>query len=212
MMALTMAGTTIAPEVRRKRGRPRSVDAHRRILDATLAICAIEGFRDLTIESVARTAGVGKSTIYRHWRSKKELVQEAIARESLNLGRNMDSGDLEKDLRTFIANLVALLSSPTGHAIARLVGEAQANPAVATLVAATWDVHRRGALVTLLEAHRSDEQQLRATIDPERVSEAVFGSLFMRRIIMGASLGEADVNAVSDLVLHGMLVRSPGGA
>ncbi|MDA8398001.1 MAG: TetR/AcrR family transcriptional regulator [Actinomycetota bacterium] len=211
MMALTMAGTTTAPEVRRKRGRPRSVDAHRRILDATLAICAIEGFRDLTIESVARTAGVGKSTIYRHWRSKKELVQEAIARESLNLGRNMDSGDLEKDLRAFIANLVALLSSPAGHAIAQLVGEAQANPAVATLVAATWDVHRRGALVALLEAHRS-EQQIRPTIDPERVSEAVFGSLFMRRIIMGASLGEADVNAVSDLVLHGMLVRSPGGA
>ncbi len=211
MMALTMAGTTISPEVRRKRGRPRSVDAHRRILDATLAICAIEGFRDLTIESVARTAGVGKSTIYRHWRSKKELIQEAIARESLNLGRNVDSGDLEKDLRTFIANLVVLLSSPAGHAIANLVGEAQANPAVATLVAATWDVHRRGALVTLLEAHRS-ELEIRSTIDPERVSEAVFGSLFMRRIIMGASLGEADVNAVSDLVLHGMLVRSPGGA
>ena len=211
MMALRLAETTTAPEVRRKRGRPRSVDAHRRILDATLSICASEGYRDLTIESVARNAGVGKSTIYRHWRSKKELIQEAIARESLNLGRNMDSGDLEKDLRTFIANLVELLSSPAGHAIAHLVGEAQSNPAVAALVAATWDVHRRGALVNLLEAHKPD-QDVRDTVDPERVSEAVFGSLFMRRIIMGANLGEADVNAVADLVLHGMLAPRTAGA
>ncbi|MDA8117509.1 MAG: TetR/AcrR family transcriptional regulator [Actinomycetota bacterium] len=208
MMALDLAGTTIAPEVRRKRGRPRSVDAHRRILDATLAICAAEGYRDLTIESVARTAGVGKSTIYRHWRSKRELIQEAIARESESLGRNMDSGDLEKDLRTFISNLVGLLSSPTGSAIAHLVGEAQSNPSVGALVAATWDVHRRGALVKLLESHMP-QSEVRAGVDAERVSEAVFGSLFMRRIIMGATLGEADVEAVADLVLHGMLAPVP---
>ncbi len=204
MMALDLTGKTIAPEVHRKRGRPRSVDAHRRILDATLSICATEGYRDLTIESVARNAGVGKSTIYRHWRSKRELIQEAIARESENLGRNMDSGDLEKDLRTFIANLVRLLSSPTGSAMAHLVGEAQSNPTVGALVAATWDVHRRGAVVKLIESH-VPEMEVRAGVDPERVSEAIFGSLFMRRIIMGAVLGEADVDQVADLVLHGML-------
>ena len=213
MTVLDLVGTTIAPGVRRKRGRPRSVDAHRRILNATLSICAMEGYRDLTIESVARTAGVGKSTIYRHWRSKGELIQEAIARQADSLGRNVDSGDLEKDLRTFVANLVELLSSPTGSAIAHLVGEAQSNHAVAELVAASWDVHRRGALVNLLESHLPDGE-VRTSIDPERVSEAVFGSLFMRKIIMGATLGQADVDAVPSQVdadeIRRMMLGIPG--
>ena len=60
-------------------GRPRSDEAHKAILDATLELLAEVGFSALKVEGVASRAGVGKATIYRRWRSKLPLVVEAFS-------------------------------------------------------------------------------------------------------------------------------------
>jgi AcrR family transcriptional regulator len=65
------------PEARRP-GRPRSAKAHRAILDAALALLVEQGYHGLSMEAVAARAGVGKTTIYRRWPSKQEIVIEAI--------------------------------------------------------------------------------------------------------------------------------------
>ncbi len=51
------------------RGRPRSADAHRAILAATLKLIAEVGYEKLTLGEVASVAGAGKATIYRRWPS-----------------------------------------------------------------------------------------------------------------------------------------------
>src|SRR5262245_51965811 len=61
------------------RGRPRSEHSHEAILDAVLRLLEDEGYGALTIEGVARQAGVGKQTIYRWWKCRAELVLEAYA-------------------------------------------------------------------------------------------------------------------------------------
>ena len=81
----------------RGRGRPRSPEAHLAILTATLQLLGEQGFRGLTIEGVAERAGVGKTTIYRRWPSKTELVAEAIA-QIRPPSAPPDSGSLEGDL------------------------------------------------------------------------------------------------------------------
>ena len=63
----------------RRPGRPRERRADRAIVDAALEIFADEGYHALTIEAVAARAGVGKTTIYRRWPGKKELVIDALA-------------------------------------------------------------------------------------------------------------------------------------
>ena len=63
----------------RKPGRPRSARAHQAILAAALALLAEEGFEAMSMEGVAALAGVGKSTIYRRWASKEELLIEAVS-------------------------------------------------------------------------------------------------------------------------------------
>ena len=88
-----------ASEVRRPAGpgRPRSQEAHRAILKATLELLGEQGFRGLTMERVAERAGVGKTTIYRRWPSQTELVAEAIG-QIRPPSAPADSGSLEGDL------------------------------------------------------------------------------------------------------------------
>lgn len=68
---------TCAPA--RRPGRPRERRADHAIIGSALEIFAEDGYHALTIEAVAARAGVGKTTIYRRWPGKKELVIDALA-------------------------------------------------------------------------------------------------------------------------------------
>jgi AcrR family transcriptional regulator len=68
-----------APETNRRPGRPRSEQAERAIIDATLDVFAEKGFDGVCVELVAARAGVGKATIYRRWSNKEELLLAAFA-------------------------------------------------------------------------------------------------------------------------------------
>src|SRR5260370_13724440 len=63
----------------RRAGRPRSQQADRAIIEATLEVFAESGAGGLCIEKVAAKAGVGKATIYRRWPGKEDLLLDAIA-------------------------------------------------------------------------------------------------------------------------------------
>jgi len=92
-------------------GRPRSEEAHRAILDATLELLAEVGFSAMTVEGVASRAQVGKATIYRRWPSKLPLVVEAFGQ--LPGFEEVDTGSLAEDLKKMIrAYLQAFNASP----------------------------------------------------------------------------------------------------
>ncbi|HUP60903.1 MAG TPA: helix-turn-helix domain-containing protein [Thermoanaerobaculia bacterium] len=65
--------------MKRGRGRPRREGADEEILGVALAMLREKGYRDLTVDAVAEHAGVAKTTIYRRWPSKGELVAAALA-------------------------------------------------------------------------------------------------------------------------------------
>ncbi|GAA2819856.1 TetR/AcrR family transcriptional regulator [Saccharopolyspora taberi] len=62
---------------------PRNPDRADRILDAAAALMLRLGYRKVTIEDVAKQAGIGKGTVYLHWRTKKELFYALLLRESI---------------------------------------------------------------------------------------------------------------------------------
>lgn len=76
-------------------GRPRSTEAHRRVLQAALALAGRHDYQDITMELVAREAEVAKTTLYRWWKSKAELMLEATSTEPLSVP---DTGSLRGDL------------------------------------------------------------------------------------------------------------------
>src|ERR1700689_1994006 len=81
-----------------QRGRPRSEQSHRAILDAANEILEERGFADLTIDEVAHRAGVSKPTIYRRWPPKGTLVFEAFSGDFLGRQPVPDTGTLRGDL------------------------------------------------------------------------------------------------------------------
>lgn len=79
------------------RGRPRDPEVTAAILDAAARMLGDVGYARMSIEAVARAAGVGKTAIYRRYRSKAELSAAAMAR----LRRPeapVDGGDARNDL------------------------------------------------------------------------------------------------------------------
>jgi AcrR family transcriptional regulator len=109
-------------------GRPRSEEAHRAILAAVVELLPEHGLDGLTIEAVAARAGVGKTTIYRRWDTKSELVLEAI--EQLRPpGPPPDTGSLIGDLNALVAiQRERLEASQLPRVIPRVLSESLEDP------------------------------------------------------------------------------------
>ena len=88
-----------------------------RILDAAAALLVRWGYRKTTIDDVAREAGVGKGTIYLHWRDKSELFRAAIWRASKHVSddtqrRIADDPEGGRFHRLWTHGLLATLANP----------------------------------------------------------------------------------------------------
>ena len=87
-----------------KRQRPRSIEAHEKVLDAAVQLFADRGIDGASIDSIAAASGVSKATIYKHWADKNALALEVLGRVH-GLDRKpeeFDSGDLLRDLIDFL--------------------------------------------------------------------------------------------------------------
>lgn len=91
-----------------KRGRPRSEEAHQRILQATSRLLSQTSYELITVERIAAEAGVGKQTIYRWWPNKPAVVLEAVLSgyADLQLVPMPDTGDLSADLHTWMRAMI----------------------------------------------------------------------------------------------------------
>ncbi len=95
-----------------------------RMLDAAATLLVRWGYRKTTIDDVAREAGVGKGTIYLHWKDKNELFRVAIWRERQRYGEELQrriAADPEGGLlhRVTVHGMLATLSNPLMAAIIR---------------------------------------------------------------------------------------------
>lgn len=93
-----------------------------RLLDAAARLLVRWGYRKTTIDDVAREAGVGKGTVYLHWKDKNDLFRAAILREQRRLGEEIEqriAADPEGGLlhRVSMHGMLAALSHPLMTAI-----------------------------------------------------------------------------------------------
>jgi len=178
--------TTSEPEQGiRKPGRPRSAQAHKAIIDATLELLAEEGFQGLSIEEVAARAGVGKTTIYRRWSSKEELVMEAIRQVQIDVPV-MDTGNFRNDLAALLKTVSqGFMAHPypfLGKLVLKFIGEYQTNPEIFRDALTQLVFPRFQRFFHMVEQAQA-RGEIRGDIDPELVLELVAGSLYFRWIM-----------------------------
>src|SRR3954451_16367079 len=187
---------------RRGPGRPRSAEADRAILAATVALLADAGFAAIPMERVASSAGVGKATVYRRWASKVDLVIDAI-RTGMHDVEPPRSGSLRQDLVTLMSLQINwLCDTETGRMVAGLSAEIQHNAELAEALRTNLVLPRRAVVRRVLaDAVRSGE--LRADADLDVMLDLLYGAIHYRVLVTAQPL-EGDLACkIVDTVLMG---------
>lgn len=86
------------------------------IFDCTLTLLAEKGYAALAFNDVAEAAGVSRSTLYRRWSSRAELVLDAIGVSLTEQIVAPDTGSLREDLRSTLKQIGTYISTPLGAA------------------------------------------------------------------------------------------------
>jgi AcrR family transcriptional regulator len=192
-----------------RRGRPRSREAHRRILDAARELLSEEGFNDLRLEHVAARAGVGKATIYRRWGSKEALAQELLAELAAPHIAVAESEDTRSELLAAVVNpMRAVTDTPFGPVIRALLSQIAVNPTLGDPFRATVVQARRAEIARVI-ARGIARGDLRPDADPEVATELLVGPVYFR-LMFGGELNLTFANRVVDNVLRGF--GAPGNA
>jgi AcrR family transcriptional regulator len=155
-------------------GRPRSSQSHEAMLQATLALLAEVGYEAMSMDAIAARAGVGKTTIYRRYNGKAELVADAIEsiREEVLIP---DTGTLWGDLDALIENAAQISLSPLGRqSIAMILSSAASNAEFAQIYWMKYLQPRRQAFVVVIERAK-DRQEIPADLDPGLVFDTLSG-------------------------------------
>jgi AcrR family transcriptional regulator len=187
----------------RKRGSP-IVDA---VLRRTLEDLAAHGIAGLSVDRIARAADVHKTSIYRRFPTRDALVAAALARVHDDLGAAIvDTGTLRGDLRVMTRAIAAFLDGDEGRALARAVFSGPVAPDVGALARAR--LAERAALpVVGLVARAVDRGEWRDGVDPAVVLAALVGGLLHRGLLEQATLDDAFVDALVELVVAGVASR-----
>ena len=97
----------------------RTAQTSQAILDATLSALAEVGYAALTLDGVAVRAGVHRSSVYRRWATKDELIVDAVLASAARDVPTPDTGSLRGDLHAFAQAVTANLTSPIALALLR---------------------------------------------------------------------------------------------
>jgi AcrR family transcriptional regulator len=197
---------TSAAQTNQPRGRPRSEKARQAILAAAMDLLLDQGLNAMSMDDVARRAGVSKATIYRWWPSKERLALDALAAEwaSSAPADQDDTGTLRGDLLARFRPWVRQLNrKPYARVVAGLVAAAQTDAEFADLYRQHFVQPRRVATRNLLLRAR-ERGEIAADTDLEVALDLLYGPVYHRLLHGHAPVTERFAQHVIDAVIAAM--------
>jgi AcrR family transcriptional regulator len=163
-----------AQPVRRRRPGPQlDPEADRLLLEAAKRLLHDVGYARLTMDAVAREAGVARTTLYRRYRDKADLVSAAINGLRQPAGR-ANSGDARRDL---VASLENVRRNFDMSLAGTLLMEERHDPRLLELFRDRMVLPRR-AIVRDVVLRGIESGQIRPDLDVERILDLLLGALF----------------------------------
>lgn len=209
-MSLADSGTGVEQP---GRGRPRSEAVERAIIEGTMKLLE-EGvpLGEVSIERIARTAGVGKATIYRRWSGKEELFVDVL--------RAAEPEDLELPGTSLRDDLIVLLESLRRRGLANrssailynVRAQMKSFPKIWTVYQNTVVGPRRRVGLDVLRRGQ-ENGELRTDLDRELMYDIFVGPMLVRAVLQpDADLAEGLSELMVDALLAGLRpVSSPRG-
>ncbi|WP_369273469.1 TetR/AcrR family transcriptional regulator [Streptomyces sp. R11] len=202
-----MQSRTAAP----RPGRPRSAAADTAILAATREALVELGWSKLTLGDVATRAGVAKTTLYRRWSGKNELVVDAVAElfDELELP---DRGSLAADIEGVVLQFAAILARPEAKSgLMAVVAESTRDDALRERIRQSI-VERQKGLVLQGRYRAQERGELPPeTDDPEEAArtvdlifDVVAGAVVHRTLVSAEPADEEWVHGFTRVLLLGL--------
>ncbi len=178
---------------------PRVERSRRVILAAALDVLGETGYGGLTIEAVAARARVAKSTIYRHWAGKLELIEDAI--RTLKAHGAMPVGDDTRDRVVHVLQQAATNVAATGWStcLPAIIDAAERDPEVKA-------IHRRLAFerrqfpIDLL-AEGLERGEISPGHDLALLADCLIGAILVRRLLLHEPFDPERVPALIDQIV-----------
>lgn len=184
-------------------GRPRDPKADQAILQAALRLLADQGYAGMSVERVASEAGVGKTTIYRRYSCKADLVVAALRMVREDLGPPPDKGDTRADVVEMILQSSLAFGQGPGFAlVGALLVEESRSPELLALLRERLIHPRRDEVLAVLQ-RGVDRGEIRRDADLEIAVQAMVGAMFMRHIF-GTPESRGLIERTVDTVWQGL--------
>ena len=187
-------------------GRPRDAQLHVAILAATRELLATGSYAELSMESVAARARVGKKTLYRRWSSKAPLVAEAVLQAYGGSGSFpvADNGDIRDDLRSWLDEHAEFLAEPPNAALVRaLIAAAAASSADGAALYQQLSAPQHAGLMTRLR-QAVGAGQIRTETDLDAVADALIGTWLFHALTHMSPGAKAQFDGLLDALLDGV--------
>lgn len=186
-------------------GRPRSEAAERAIIESVMRLLE-DGvpLAELSIERVARTAGVGKATIYRRWSGKEELFADVV-RAAEPPDPELPGTSVRDDLVVLLESLrLRGLAGRTSAILHNVHAQMRSSPRLWAAYHDTVIVPRRRLGLEVLRRGR-ENGELRADVDLELIDDIVVGPVLVRTVLRpDADLPDDLAERVVDTLLQGL--------
>lgn len=178
-------------------GRKRSEESRLAILTAAFELIGEVGYGGLTIEGIAARSGAGKQTVYRWWRSKADVLLDALVTKADLFVPVPDEGGYAADLRVFLTASFALGGKrQVVDALRALMAQAQIDAEFGQRFRDSFLQRRRDALATILDRAQA-RGDLPPGLSPGTATDIVFGVIWYRLLATGQPL---DNRLVDELV------------
>jgi AcrR family transcriptional regulator len=177
------------------------------VLAATLELFAAQGYAGLSIEDVAARAGVNKTTVYRRWPTKADLVGAALFSLRDEDPEPPDTGSLEQDLLQVLLHFAAQAATPRKRALMTSFFLGKADPDLQALVKRLRE--ERPAIPAIIFKRALERRELPQGSDVQLIAAALLGPVHTRIHWKGEPVDRAFLVRLIKLVVSGAMA---GGA
>lgn len=188
------------------RGRKRSAEAEKAVLDAAFDLLSRKGLQATTVEAIAAQAKVSKATIYKWWPNRAAVIMSAFLREAsdaLPYPEELEAANIVERLRM----MAMQFHGPIGSMVCALIAEGQSDPEIAQAFREGYVLARRQQGVELVKA--AIEKKLIREADPDVVLDLLYAPLYYRLLVGHQPLSAEYVSQHVALALEGIMFPEP---